>query len=368
VKWDSNAGDGSENEVTSDSDGGWFSKLFGGRMLSNESNVEWTNSTGTILEELENVMVTSIWDTVLNDPNMSFNNDTKECAGLVVSEEDETDTNDDVNADFQAENSETKLLGLTIYPSDVVNPDGCINPSDQCTAIIGKMSATYSGTNEFGISNYIVNLLSEGMETGAFVSEGSPALMLDFVTMKDMSAGENSGIVVPIQTDRGTIWQVMQEAADDDAISKYGKLFVGLLVVLSVGFIVSSIFKKRRKDKRSAAEESEVTDDNLNGNQTVREEQISEDSQPVKETDVSEKEEQTEVAKEKSAAGGWAKFGNFFGMGESPQPQSVDAPVEKKEERPQSPVIDQVELDVPKSDSDEVEISLSNEPKKQSWW
>jgi hypothetical protein len=124
VKWDSNAGDGSENEVTSDSDGGWFSKLFGGRMLSNESNVEWTNSTGTILEELENVMVTSIWDTVLNDPNMSFNNDTKECAGLVVSEEDETDTNDDVNADFQAENSETKLLGLTIYPSDVVNPDG----------------------------------------------------------------------------------------------------------------------------------------------------------------------------------------------------------------------------------------------------
>jgi hypothetical protein len=76
------------------------------------------------LEELENVMVTSIWDTVLNDPNMSFNNNTKECAGLVVSEEDEAVTNDDVNADFQAENSGTKLLGLTIYPADVVNPDG----------------------------------------------------------------------------------------------------------------------------------------------------------------------------------------------------------------------------------------------------
>lgn len=229
------------------------------------------------------------------------------------------------------------------------------------------MSATYSGTDEFGVSSYIVNLLSEGMETGAFVSEGSPALMLDFVTMNDMSAGENSGIVVPIQTDRGTIWQAMQEAADDDTISKYGKLFVGLLVVLSVGFIVSSVFKKRRKEKRKAAEEAEVTEANLNGNQTVREEQISEDSQPVKEAGVSEKEEQNEVvAEEKSAASGWAMFGNFFGMGE-PKPQSEDAPVEKKK-LSESPVLDQVELDVPKSDSDEVEISLSNEQKKKGWW
>jgi hypothetical protein len=125
VKWDSNA-DGSQNEESSDSDGGWFSKLFGGRMLSNESNVEWTNSSGTILEDLEIVMATSIWDTMLNDPNMTFtnNNGTKECAGLVVSEEEETVTNDDVNTDFQTDNSATNLLGLTIYPADVVNPDG----------------------------------------------------------------------------------------------------------------------------------------------------------------------------------------------------------------------------------------------------
>lgn len=241
---------------------------------------------------------------------------------------------------------------------------GCINPSDQCTSITGKMSATYSGTNEFGISNYIVNLLSEGMETGAFVSEGSPALMLEFVTMNDMSAGENSGMVVPLQTDRGTIWaQVMQD--EDNPISKYGKLFVGLLVVLSVGFIISSVFKRRRKKKRNEAQEdSEITDDNVLANQTVREEQISDDSQP-KEADVSEKEDENEVAEEKSVASGWAKFGNFFGGKE--ETQSVDVPEDKKE-RPCSPVLDQVALDVPKSDSDEVEISLSNEPKKRGWY
>ena len=211
------------------------------------------------------------------------------------------------------------------------------------------------------------------METGAYLSEGSPALMLEFVTMSDMSAGDQSGIVMPIQTDRGTIWQIMQEADDDNPISKYGKLFVGLLVVLSVGFIISSVFKRRRKNnKKDAQDDSEVTEDNLNANQTVREEQISEDSQPAMEEDTSDKEEQREVVEETQPVpekSGWAMFSNFFAGKE--EPQSVDAPdsEEKVNERPSSPVLDQVELDVPKNDSDEVEISLSNEPaKKQGWW
>ena len=219
---------------------------------------------------------------------------------------------------------------------------GCIYPSDQCTSIHGKISATYSGTNEFGISNYIVNELRTGMETGAFVSEGSPALAIEFVTQTDMSAGENSGIVVPIQTDRGTIWQIMQEAADENPISKYGKLFVGLLVVLSVGFIISSVFKKRRRNKRKEALEAEVTDDH-NAIQTEREEQISEENMPSKGVNSGNE----EVDKAQSETGGWALF--------------------EKKKRTESPVLDQVELDVPKSDSDEVEISLSNE-KKSGWW
>ena len=84
-----------------------------------------TNATGTILEELESVMVASVWNTVLQDPSMEFNNGTDECKGLVVSYENETFANDDViNLEFQTPVDETKLLGLTAYPADEVNPDG----------------------------------------------------------------------------------------------------------------------------------------------------------------------------------------------------------------------------------------------------
>lgn len=124
MKWDTNE---IEDDETSDSNGGWFSKLFGGRMLSNETSVaevEWTNGSGSILEQLENVMVTSVWDAVLSDPDMTFVNGTNECVGLVVSEEDESLLTDDANTDFQASTFETTLLGLSVYPADEVNPDG----------------------------------------------------------------------------------------------------------------------------------------------------------------------------------------------------------------------------------------------------
>ena len=122
IKWDrySDESDGSEEE--SDSGGGWFSKLFGGRMLS--SDTEAGNGTSTILEELESVMVASIWKTALQDPSMEFNSGTDECKGLVVSYENETFADDDVNFEFQAPTYETKLLGLTAYPADEVNIDG----------------------------------------------------------------------------------------------------------------------------------------------------------------------------------------------------------------------------------------------------
>lgn len=124
VKWNT---DEDSNEESSDNDGSWFSKLFGGRMLSNETSfddVEWTNSSGSILEQLENVIVTSIWDAVLKDPDMTFDNSTGGCAGLVASEEDETLATDDVNSEFQPPTFETKLLGLSEYPADAINPDG----------------------------------------------------------------------------------------------------------------------------------------------------------------------------------------------------------------------------------------------------
>ena len=115
VHWD----EGADSEE--DSDGGWFSKLFGGRMLNNKTE---GNETGTILEQLESDMVSTIWNVVLNDSDMTFNTD-GECAGLFISEQNETLLTDDANAGFQAATEdETMLLGLSVYPADEVNPDG----------------------------------------------------------------------------------------------------------------------------------------------------------------------------------------------------------------------------------------------------
>ena len=120
VNWVSGS-DGSESE---EEDGGWFSKLFDKFGGSDETEEVQTaaNSTANILQDLETTMVTSIWDEVLKDGNMTW--DEKECAGLVISDDDETMTNDDANAEFVAPKFETKLLGLSVYPADEVNPDG----------------------------------------------------------------------------------------------------------------------------------------------------------------------------------------------------------------------------------------------------
>jgi len=245
-------------------------------------------------------------------------------------------------------------------------PQGCVNPSDQCTAVHGKISATYSGTNEFGISNLIIDLLRSGMENGDFISEGGPALKLEFQTAVDISAGENSGIVVPVQTDRGTIWQVMQTENAEDTISKYGTLFVCLLAILSVGFLVATIFKRRRKKRANERQAAEVAEEQ-NSNLALREEQVTEreESMPMKEVALDDEEEQSRGGEAKSVASGWDWFGGLFSKGE---PQTIDTPVVIKETTTEThaSVMEQVELDVPQSDSDEGEISLSS--LKKGWF
>ena len=118
----------------------------------------------------------------LEDGNTTWD-ESGECAGLTIGDEDEMHTNDDVNAECIAPKFQTKLLGLSVYPADEVNPDGVF------------------------VGNVFVRNGARRMETGAFVSEGSPALIIDFWTVSDMPGGENSLVVVPIQMDRGTIWE-----------------------------------------------------------------------------------------------------------------------------------------------------------------
>eukprot|EP00956_Cyclotella_meneghiniana_P012241 scaffold17413_cov55-Cyclotella_meneghiniana.AAC.4 len=339
VHWD----EGADSEE--DSDGGWFSKLFGGRMLNNKTE---GNETGTILEQLESDMVSTIWNVVLNDSDMTFNTD-GECAGLFISEQNETLLTDDANAGFQAATEdETMLLGLSVYPADEVNPDGCINSSDRCTSINGKLSATYTGNDEFGITTYIVDLLNEGMKTGAFLSDDHPALRINFVTVTEMDGNGQGGVVPPIKTDRGTIWQQMQEEAEENPISTYGKLFVGLLVVLSVGFVLSKAYKQKLRGERKEPQADEVSDDS-DAIFTQREEQVSDETLRTNQVDLGDNEGEQKP-------GGWAMFGNFFGKEEL---QSVVVMPEVKNKNVESPMIDHVALDVPKCSSDEVEMSLA---------
>jgi hypothetical protein len=208
------------------------------------------------------------------------------------------------------------------------------------------------------------------METGAFVTEGSPAVKIDFRTASDTSGGEISGEVVQVQTDRGTIWEQMQTETED-AISKYGKLFVALLVVLSVGFLISTVYKKR-KAKRRMAREAELAEENQENGLDVIMEQYTEtereDSLPMKEVRSYDDEEQSRAgeAEAKSVASGWGGwFGGMFDKKETPQ-SVVEPPEPSVTQEQASTVIEEVEVELRKSySSDDVEVSLSN---KKGWF
>jgi hypothetical protein len=55
---------------------------------------------------------------------MTWNNSTGECAGLIISEDNETSTNDGAKSEYDTPKFDTKLLGLTVYPPDEINDDG----------------------------------------------------------------------------------------------------------------------------------------------------------------------------------------------------------------------------------------------------
>ena len=193
-----------------------------------------------------------------------------------------------------------------------------------------------------------MDLLNEGMKTGAFLSDDHPALRINFVTVTEMDGNGQGGVVPPIKTDRGTIWQQMQEEAEENPISTYGKLFVGLLVVLSVGFVLSKAYKQKRRGKRKEPQADEVSDDS-DAIFTQREEQVSDETLRTNQVDLGDNEGEQKP-------GGWAMFGNFFGKEEL---QSVVVMPEVKNKNVESPMIDHVALDVPKCSSDEVEMSLA---------
>jgi len=313
----------------------------------------------------------------------------------VEGEEGEAAVNVTSMEDLTASLAETKILGLSINPPDTVNSDGCKKPSDQCTSIHGSLSALFVGTNEYAIAQYLTYLIRSGCENGLFLTPALPALMLEF-----------QNTVEAEYTSVGTVVSISQEAGEEDEeedyISKYGKLFVSMLAILGVGFVAALVIK-RRKRRRRRKEEFELEREgfgDVNGNgdgavqgdmraevqgwreeETQHVEDLEEEDEPMKLVAMSLDEEDEEdegkvVGEEKSVASGWSLFGNKgksknhaqdqeMTLEKAPQAAAATAPVASHSDENDgasmgaSAIIDQLELDVPESDSNEVEISLS---------
>jgi len=210
--------------------------------------------------------------------------------------------------------SGTKLLGMTYRPLDYVNPDGCLIPDSTCTAIRGRVSAAYSGADEYGVVRTVIERLRTGMETRAFLPPGSPALNVEFTSAGGTAPSGGNGRIISLNTDRGMGEEQDGEVEGD--LSQYGTAFVCLVGILGAGFLAAMHvrYRKRQRRRRMAKE--------------------------VMDGDVEEFEE-----------------GDYEGGLEVPQATETGGSSE-----PDSHVI-QVELDVPQVDSNtdcnEVEISLS---------
>mmetsp|Transcript_40856 Transcript_40856/g.87017 ORF Transcript_40856/g.87017 Transcript_40856/m.87017 type:complete len:492 (-) Transcript_40856:69-1544(-) len=238
--------------------------------------------------------------------------------------EDILDTVDTLDtAGTMATFSGTKLLGLTYQPLDYVNIDGCIIPDSTCTSIRGQVSVAYAGMNEYGVVQTIIEQLRNGMDAGTFIPPGSPALNLEFQSAGGTSPSGGNGMIISLNTDRGT---GRPEVEEEDALSRYGTLFVCLVGILGAGFLAATVVRYRKRKRRKL---KEVNERSVEHSVDDYEAQLA----------MQESAERTDR--------------------ESSQPDSP----ERECNRPRTPGAMQVELDVPRmdspTDSHEVEVCLS---------
>mmetsp|Transcript_24538 Transcript_24538/g.47018 ORF Transcript_24538/g.47018 Transcript_24538/m.47018 type:complete len:562 (+) Transcript_24538:321-2006(+) len=275
-------------------------------MLENNTASE-VEGDGNNVTQLEGTRVEDVLDTV-------------DSAG----DEDILDTVDTKFTTF----SGTKLLGMTYRPLDYVNPDGCLIPDTTCTAIRGRVSAAYSGADEYGVVRTVIEHLRTGMDSSrAFLPPGSPALNVEFTSAGGTAPSGGNGQIISLNTDRG-----MGEEDDGDVegdLSQYGTAFVCLVGILGAGFLAAMYVRYRKRQRRMAKEMM------MDGG--------------VQEFEEGDYEGGLEVPQATETGGS-----------SEPDPDSHVVQVELDE--PDSHVI-QVELDVPQvdsnTDSNEVEITLS---------
>jgi len=366
VTWEEEVGGGEDSWANSigAKAGDFFKNVFGGgdddEGSDRNKNGKKNDHGDEHLMEVEKEMVSDIWKNVLEDDGMTWDWEEK-CAGLVIEdearqlrqlsnstnleveevilgeveenilgegeeeilsnstnpegeevileegEEDILDTADTMVSTF----SGTKLLGLTYQPLDRVNPDGCLIPDSTCTSISGAVSAAYSGMDEYGVIQTIIARLQSGMEAGTFIPSGSPALNLEFQSAGGTAPAGGNGQIIPMNTERGTD---QPEEEEESNLSKYGTMFVCFVGILGAGFIAAVVvrYKKRQRRAKGMEEGVEISEEDYEANLAMQEEVM-----------------------DKTEAEGYSSEPESFG------------------------IINQVELDVPAVDSNEVEMSLS---------
>ncbi|KAL7429721.1 hypothetical protein ACHAXM_001855 [Skeletonema potamos] len=157
-----------------------------------------------------------------------------------------TDTTDTLDTADVTTFTGTKLIGLDSLPIDSINTAGCSDGSSSCTSIRGVISASYIGTNENAVAESIARMVQDGMKSGSFLCEGSPAKKLKFEAFvgTNYNGKDGHGTLI-VDTNRGT-----EPEETPNYLTKYGKMFIVFVALLSVGVIIGLIYRRRKKQKK----------------------------------------------------------------------------------------------------------------------
>lgn len=133
------------------------------------------------------------------------------------------------------------------------NMKGCTVPDPTCTSILGQVSVAYSGPNEYGIIQHVIEQIKLGMEDGSFIPPNSPALTLEFLKAGDAAPVSESGEVISLTTSRGMeVPGSSRNNEEESYLSRYGVLFVCFVAVLGTGFIAAMVFRYKKRQRRLA--------------------------------------------------------------------------------------------------------------------
>jgi len=128
---------------------------------------------------------------------------------------------------------------------------GCTVPDPTCTSILGQVSVAYSGPNEYGVIQHVIEQIKLGMEDGSFIPPNSPALTLEFLKAGDTAPVSESGQVISLTTARGMEEPSSSNSNEESYLSRYGVLFVCFVAILGTGFIAATVFRFRKRQRRA---------------------------------------------------------------------------------------------------------------------